>query len=38
MRDGNAPKRQYTDEFKIETVRLWVAMRPLEDWESPLRH
>lgn len=22
MRDGNAPKRQYTDEFKIEAVRL----------------
>lgn len=22
MRDGNAPKRQYTDEFKIEAIRL----------------
>lgn len=22
MRDGNAPKRQYTDEFKLEAVRL----------------
>lgn len=22
MRDGNVPKRQYTDEFKIEAIRL----------------
>jgi transposase len=22
MRDGNLPKRQYTDEFKIEAIRL----------------
>lgn len=39
-RDGNLPKRQYTDEFKIEAIRLSdlvVIMGPYESLVSPRR-
>ena len=36
MRDGKLPKRQYTDEFKIEAIRLSdsVGGHETEAWDS----